>query len=191
MNEFTLKSGAKVRQPFNKIWFIVLAVVILTVIFSLFIPFDPSTFRLGELPIIFQRLFVPYDGRNWGDYFGMFKHMGTPLMQSIQISLGGTLIGSLLAFPIAFLSAGNIIKNKFISVPIKLFMNLIRSIPIVILAILAVFTVGLGVLSGIGQVIADNILYNYNIMVGVAILTIFVTVIFVQIFSNWARRKLK
>ncbi|MFA5649171.1 MAG: phosphonate ABC transporter, permease protein PhnE [Bacteroidales bacterium] len=260
---------AKVKQPFNKIWFVIGGLLITTIIFAQFIPFTPSSYRLSELGVIFKRLFVPYGVRTWNDYFGYFKEMQTPLIESIQISLGGTIIGSVLAFPVAFLSAHNVIKNKFISVPIKLIMNLVRSIPMIILAVLATFMVGTGVLSGIvaitlfsfgimakmlyeaietvdmspfealessganklvafnyaifsqikpiylgyviyvfeinvrssavlgyvgaggiGQVISDNILYNYN-KVGVAIITIFITVIVVQIFSNWTRRKLK
>lgn len=269
MREYTLKSGAKVKQPFNIIWIIVGVILALIVGFSFFIPFDISTVSLGELGVIFKRLFIPYAGRTWKDYFGYFPEMLVPLQESIQISLGGTIIGSLLAFPIAFFSARNIIKNKFISIPIKFIMNLVRSIPMIILAIFATFLVGYGILSGImaitlfsfgimskmlyeaietvdmspfealessgankvvafyyavftqikpiylgyiiyifeinvrasavlgyvgaggiGQVISDNILYNYN-RVGVAIITILIAVILTQIFSNWARRKLK
>ncbi|MDY0214045.1 MAG: phosphate/phosphonate ABC transporter permease [Bacilli bacterium] len=270
MREYTLSSGTKVKQPFNKIWFILAIVLVLTIIFATFIPIPDKIF-LSELGTIMRRLFVPYGNRTWKDYFGYFNYqdMGIPLIQSIQISLGGTIIGSLLAFPIAFLSAGNIVKNKFLQIPTKVIMNFIRSIPIVILAVMAVFVVGTGILSGIvavtlfsfgimskmlyeaietvdmsafealessgankfiafyyavfteikpiylgymiyifeinvrssavlgyvgaggiGQVISDNVLYNYN-KVGVAIIVMFLTVIAVQIFSNWARRKLK
>lgn len=269
MSEFTLASGKKVKQPLNKIWFVVGAILVLFMIFSQFITYNVSNIALSELGVILKKLFVPYGGRTWADYFSYFPEMMTPLTQSIQISLGGTIIGSLLAFPVAFFTAHNVIKNRYVSTPIKFIMNFIRSIPTLILAVIATFLVGNGVLSGIiaitlfsfgimskmlyeaietvdmspfealessgankivafryailtqifpiylgymiyvfeinvrasailgyvgaggiGQVISDNILYNYN-RVGVAIITIFVTVIIVQLVSNYARRKLK
>lgn len=269
MSEFVLASGKRVKQPFNKIWIVVGILFVLLVIFSYFINYNPRSINLGELGVIIKKLFIPYGGRDWGDYFSYFPEMLTPLTQSIQISLGGTVIGSLVAFPIAFLTAHNVIKNKYISVPVKFVMNFIRSIPTLILAVIATFLVGNGVLAGIiaitlfsfgimskmlyeaietvdmspfealestganklvsfryaiftqvlpiylgymiyifeinvrasailgyvgaggiGQVISDNILYNYN-RIGVAIITIFITVVIVQLFSNYARKKLK
>ncbi len=160
MSEFVLKSGSRVKQPFNKIWFVVGAILIMLMIAGQFIPTDFRNVQLGELGVIIKKLFVPYGGRTWADYFGYFKEMGTPLLQTIQISLGGTVIGSLFAFPFAFLTARNVIKNKYISIPIKFVMNFIRSIPTIILAVLATFLVGNGVLSGIVAIT----LFSFGIM---------------------------
>lgn len=74
----------------------------------------------------------------------------TPLAQTIQMAIVGTLIGGLAAVPFAFLSAGNIVKNAFVRGIIRFVMNLIRSIPQMLLAALFVAVVGIGTLSGVG-----------------------------------------
>lgn len=149
MREYHLSNGKVVKQPFSKIWLVLAVLIILFAIFLQFIQLTGIRFNFPVMWQMLYELFIPYQGRNWSDYFAYFLRMGRPLMETLQISLGGTLIGGILAFPIAFLSARNMIKNRFISVPIKLFMNLIRSIPAVVLAVIGLFLVGLGVLAGL------------------------------------------
>lgn len=149
MREYTLRNGKTVKQPFNKIWIVLAVLVVLFVIFMQFIPITGIRYNFPVMWKMLYELFVPYNGRTWSDYFAYFQEMGKPLVETLQISFGGTLIGGILAFPVAFLSARNIIKNRLISIPIKLFMNLIRSIPAVVLAVIGLFLVGLGVLAGL------------------------------------------
>ncbi|MDF7637135.1 phosphonate ABC transporter, permease protein PhnE [Leuconostocaceae bacterium ESL0958] len=74
----------------------------------------------------------------------------TPLAQTVQMAIVGTLLGGLLAIPFAFLAAANIIRNAALRWFIRLVMNLIRSIPQMLLAALFVAVVGIGTLSGVG-----------------------------------------
>ena len=80
--------------------------------------------------------------------FAFFPRMIDPLLETIKISIAGTLIGSLLAIPFAIFSASNIVKNTFIYTPVRFFMSLIRTIPVLIYAAILMFIVGMGFLAG-------------------------------------------
>lgn len=149
MKTFKLSSGAVVRKPFNKIW-IVLVTILLLVGLSLFsvlriVPF----FNLSVLGDILKKMFSPRPYQDWGDYFGYMVNLKEPLFETLFMAFGGTVIGSVLAIPVALLSAKNISKIKWIYVPIRALLNLFRTIPVVLLAVLAVSLVGIGVLSGL------------------------------------------
>lgn len=73
----------------------------------------------------------------------------TPLIETIQMALVGTFLGGVAAIPAALLSAENIVKNKFVRGLVRLLMNLIRSLPEMLLAALFVAVVGIGALSGV------------------------------------------
>lgn len=73
----------------------------------------------------------------------------TPLAQTVQMAIVGTLIGGIAAIPFAFLAANNIVRNAFVRGIIRFVMNLIRSIPQMLLAALFVAVVGIGTLSGV------------------------------------------
>jgi len=148
MTKFTLDNGKSVVKPFNKFWIVLGILSALIIFFSLFITFTPSLINLGELGVIINKMFTPKAGRTWGDYFGFMFTLWEPLLATLEMSLAGTIIGSLLAVPIAILAAKNIFKSKWIYMPIRLYMNLVRTIPAMVLAVVAVYFVGIGVLSG-------------------------------------------
>lgn len=145
----TLSNGKIVVKPFNKIWIVLGTLIALVVIFWQFIRFDPSLIQWGELPILIVKLFTPKGNRTWGDYFSYMLKLWNPLVDTMQMSFAGTLIGSLLAVPVAVLAARNLVKTKWIYVPVRFVMNLIRTIPAMVLALISVFFVGIGILSGI------------------------------------------
>lgn len=149
MTKFTLQNGKTIVKPFNKIWIILAIVTTLVVIFSFFIRFEPSLINLSELGVIIKKMFTPKAGRTWGDYFGFINQLWEPLISTIEMSLAGTVIGSVLAVPLAILAAKNIFKSQWVYVPIRFIMNLIRTVPAMLLAVLAVYFVGIGVLSGV------------------------------------------
>jgi len=160
MFKYVTSSGSTIRKPFNKIWIILTVLVLLILFFWQFITFDPRYIRLSELPILLEKIFTPKAGRTWGDYFLYMLQLREPLMDTLKMSLAGTVIGSFAAIPLAILSARNIFKSRFVYMPARLIMNLIRTIPVMILALVAVFFVGIGVLSGILAII----LFTFGIM---------------------------
>jgi len=153
MNKFQITNGKTIIKPFNKIWFILAILITLIIILWQFITYDPSMIDLSQLFVIVKQMFTPKNTiltqRTWADYFAYMWELKDPLWITIQMSIGGTLIGSFFAVPFAILAARNVFKNKYISTPFRFIMNLIRTIPIILLAIIGVAMVGTGVLSGI------------------------------------------
>lgn len=153
MSKLTITNGKTIVKPFNRTWIILAVVITLLVIFWQFITYNTSLFDLSQLGVVIKQMFTPkntaLDQRTWGDYFSFMLELREPLWITIQMSIGGTLIGSVLALPFAIFAARNVFKNKYINAPFKFVMNLIRTIPVILLAIIGVAMVGVGVLSGI------------------------------------------
>lgn len=153
MTKITITNGKTIIKPFNKIWIILAVILVLIVIFWQFITYNPNLIDLSQMGDILRKMFTPkntnLDQRTWGEYFAFMLTLGEPLWITIQMSIGGTIIGSIFALPFAILAARNVFKNKFINVPARFIMNLIRTVPAMLLVIIGVAMVGTGVLSGI------------------------------------------
>jgi phosphonate transport system permease protein len=157
---FQLKDGTTIRQPFPRAYLYFFLVMILTLFFSSFITYNPQSINLGELNSIISRLFQPKTGRTWEQYFAFMLTLEKPLIDTINMSFAGTLIGSVLAIPFAIFMASNIVKTGWIFRPIRFLTNLFRTIPQLVLALIAVFFVGLGILAGIIAIT----LFSFGIM---------------------------
>lgn len=72
-----------------------------------------------------------------------------PILETIQMALLGTTIGTLVAVPFSVLAARNLVKNTILRGFIRLFLNLVRTLPDLLLAALAVAVVGIGATAGI------------------------------------------
>ncbi|MBW7477246.1 phosphonate ABC transporter, permease protein PhnE [Paenibacillus oenotherae] len=71
------------------------------------------------------------------------------MLETIRMALVGTTIGALLAVPVALLCAGNIAASRWLYHPARLLLNLIRTLPDLLLAAIFVSIFGLGPLPGI------------------------------------------
>jgi phosphonate transport system permease protein len=72
-----------------------------------------------------------------------------PLLETIRMALVGTFWGALIAFPVAVLAASNFLKNPWVSKPLRLVLNVFRTIPAMVLASLFVAVFGTGPFSGV------------------------------------------
>lgn len=68
-------------------------------------------------------------------------------LETLMIALVGTAVGVVVALPLGFLAASNI-SPGWVHQPVKLFLGAIRSIPLIVVAILFVSAVGLGPFPG-------------------------------------------
>ncbi|MBS4193036.1 phosphonate ABC transporter, permease protein PhnE [Bacillus sp. FJAT-49705] len=82
---------------------------------------------------------------NWS-YFGKIV---PAMLETIRMALLGTTFGAIIAIPIALFSASNIVKNTWVFYPVRFILNLIRTIPDLLLAAIFVSIFGLGPLPGI------------------------------------------
>ncbi len=81
--------------------------------------------------------------------FRFLPRMTGPMIETIQLSVGGTLIGSVLAVPVAIFSASNIVKASAIYGSVRFAMSLIRTIPVLVYAAMLMFIVGMGAMAGL------------------------------------------
>lgn len=133
--------------------------------FKIVAPYPITLFIVGTLIFVF---FVAIDvaNVNLGMFFKNFHNMGRivgklvkpnfsyvpkmigPLLDTLKISIAGTVIGAFFAIPFAVLSSSNIIKNPYIYTPVRFIMSLIRTIPVLVYAAILMFIVGMGILAG-------------------------------------------
>jgi phosphonate transport system permease protein len=81
--------------------------------------------------------------------YSYFPVIFQKLMETIKISIIGTTIAVIFAFPFSFLATHIVMKNKIIYYFSRIFMNFIRTIPDIVLASIFVAIFGIGVLPGI------------------------------------------
>ncbi|MBE4906438.1 phosphonate ABC transporter, permease protein PhnE [Bacillus luteolus] len=82
-----------------------------------------------------------------------------PLMDTIKMSLLGSILGAIVALPIAVLSSNNVTKNKGIVAFFKVFLSLLRTLPSLVTALIATFVFGLGPMAGTVAIFLFTISY--------------------------------
>lgn len=98
--------------------------------------------------------------QNLGQFFELIKKMlhpqwsylavvVAPISETIKMAIVGTTIGTLVAVPFCLLAARNIAINRFISSIVRFFLNIVRTIPDLMLAALFVAIVGIGSFAGV------------------------------------------
>jgi len=97
---------------------------------------------LGQIGHFISLMFPPSPGR----HLGLFLNA---LAETLAIALLGTLIAALVAFPVGFLAAKNIVPNVFAHFAVRRFLDTIRGVDVLIWALIFVNVVGLGPFAGI------------------------------------------
>lgn len=92
--------------------------------------------------------------------FAYIPHIFTPLFYTIQMSVTGTVIGSVLACILAPACAGSMDFPKWIRYVLRFLIQILRSFPALILALCATFLFGLGTFAGTFAIT----LYTFAIM---------------------------
>ncbi|MBO1002618.1 phosphonate ABC transporter, permease protein PhnE [Pseudogracilibacillus auburnensis] len=78
-----------------------------------------------------------------------FQVITSPMLETIRMAVIGTTFGGLLAFPLAMLAARNVFFLSIITGPARFLLNLIRTLPELLLAALFVAIFGIGPIPGI------------------------------------------
>ena len=121
--------------------------VILLLVIASWIAIDVTGFNLTVLIkrgkqflVILEQMFPPnldYMNSIWG-----------PLFDTIKMSLLGSVIGSLLAIPFSIIAASNVVKSRVVISLSRLFLSLVRTLPTLVIALIATYIFGLGTLAG-------------------------------------------
>lgn len=138
----TLANGHTTVRPRSRMPLILL-VLVAVVVWSLRLTgFDMSTIisRFSKLLDILVKIFQP----TWG----FFPKVVGPLVDTVKMSILGTVIGCLLALPIAVLASSNINHMKFIVSALRVLLGLIRTVPTLVIALVCALIFGLGTFAG-------------------------------------------
>ena len=102
--------------------------------------FETIIKRGNEFFVILKDMFPPN--------FDYMKTVIPPLIETIKISVLGSLIGSFIAIPFAMLCSVNINKSKIILNLVRVVMSITRTLPTLIIALISTYIFGLGTFAG-------------------------------------------
>lgn len=138
----TLSNG-KVVQPKMSPAIYVVPILTFFTIYSIKL----TKFNLGTLFKRGYQFFVILDGMIPPN-FAYFDKIWAPLVATIMMSVIGTLAGAFLSLPAAYLSSENMMQNKFVKLVVKSFMSVVRTFPILVLALIFRIIFGIGAFAG-------------------------------------------
>ena len=98
---------------------------------------------LGRLAGI-ARLMLPPTPGSWSHFWLYLDTLG----QTLAIALLGTLLAAVLAFPVGFIAARNIVANRIVHFLARRSLDTVRSVDILIWALIWIDVVGLGPFAG-------------------------------------------
>ena len=146
------------KRPIGAI-FALICVVIVFGVCAYFTKLDSTvTIRFDKIPEIISQLFTPSKWslktqERWWDY--LFNTACVRIWETIEMVFIATVLGTLLAVPFYLLASGNVTKSKPVNVIVRVIINIIRTIPTFVLAIIGA------------------IFYGYNNTAGIFAMTIF------------------
>ncbi|ADU69758.1 phosphonate ABC transporter, permease protein PhnE [Pantoea sp. At-9b] len=141
----------------RRIALIALAVVLYYVFFFAFFGIEWSRLLIGcqQLGRYFLRMFVWQDFANWP--FGYYL---SQIGITLAIVFAGTLTATLLALPISFLAARNVMHDPItrpISLLVRRLLDILRGIDMAIWGLIFVRAVGMGPLAGVLAIVMQDI----------------------------------
>lgn len=127
---------------------LVLFLVFWSVLYTGF-SFSDLIYGLPQIGTLFTQMFPP----DWS----YLEQILNPMLDTIRMAIVGTFIGSIIAVPIALLCAKNISRSKWIAMPARFILNIVRTIPDLLLAAIFVAVFGIGQIPGVLAVIVLTI----------------------------------
>ena len=140
--EIVLSDGRKIQPPTPITPFVIIVLVIAIFISAKVTGFELSTIlkRGDEFFVILKDMFPPN--------LSYAKDVIGPLTETIKMSLLGSMIGSFIAIPFAILSSVNINKSKIVLTIVRIALSIARTLPTLIIALIATYVFGLGTFAG-------------------------------------------
>jgi phosphonate transport system permease protein len=132
-------SVLKPRSRALLIWVVLIAAIIGSVKIT---GFDLSIIvkRGYQFTVILAKIFNP----KWG----YFEKVIPPLLDTIKMSVMGSVIGSTLALPFAVLSSANINRNGAVVALLRVLLNIVRTLPTLVIASICALIFNLGTFAG-------------------------------------------
>ena len=140
--QITLQNGHTVNRPRSRTPLIA-AVVIFALALSVRVTgFDLSIIfrRANQLTKILGQIFQPDPA--------FFEKVVSPLFDTIKMSILGSVIGCLLALPYAVAASANINRSKPLLAALRFVLNIVRTLPTLVIASSCALVFGLGTFAG-------------------------------------------
>lgn len=140
--QYVLESGRTVQERRSRLPLVLVLLIIATVIAGEVTGFSFSTLvRRISFFFVMLRDMVPPD-------WSYMPRVWQPLMDTIKMSLLGSFIGAVLCIPFSVVCASNLVKNRFVTGFFKLFYSVVRTLPTLVIALIATYIFGLGTFAG-------------------------------------------
>ena len=138
----TLSSGHTIVRKRTRVPLIViiLAVVIYFSVKMTGFNFDIIVKRGYQLGAIFKKIFQP----KWS----YWKDIVEPLIETVKMSIMGSALGSVIALPFAVFASANINKNRVIVSLLRIILNIVRTLPTLVIASICALIFRLGSFAG-------------------------------------------
>lgn len=108
---------------------------------------------LTRLGTIVSFMFPPYIWTTWQEWSEILKALG----ETVAMSFLGTLLGAIVAFPLAFLGAKNIMPLGWLRLSARRGFDALRAIEQIVLALIFIRAFGLGPLPGVFAIAVSEI----------------------------------
>ncbi len=137
-----LENGHSIDAPQSRLPLILIITLIIVIISLKVTNFNLATVinRIHQMWAILGKIFHP----DWS----FFRKVTGPLLDTIKMSILGSITGCLLALPFGILASSNIIRNKAVVSVIRFILGLIRTLPTLIIANICALIFSLGTFSG-------------------------------------------
>lgn len=148
-----LPNGKVVHEKRSRtplIWLIVIIAIALSVHFTNF-SLKVLFTRIGQFFVIIVHMIPP-------DWQSLNK-VWNPLFDTIKMSLLGSVIGAIIALPVAILASSNIVHSRIVVSIFKIMLSLLRTLPTLVSALIATFVFGLGPMAGIIAILLFTLSY--------------------------------
>ncbi len=137
-----LENGKRVLERRSRMPFILLILLLLAILSIQITQFSLTTLlENGSRFFDILREMVP---PNW-DYL---PNIWEPLLDTLKMSILGSFVGAVLALPVAYFAANNMVKNRLVLGAVRLFLSLVRTLPTLVAALIATYVFGLGTMAG-------------------------------------------
>ncbi|WP_249872098.1 phosphonate ABC transporter, permease protein PhnE [Oceanobacillus saliphilus] len=140
--KLTLPNGKIIKEKRSRTPLIVILITISIIVSVNITGFDMKILmdRWSQFFVIIGQMIPP----TW-EYL---PHLWGPLMDTIKMSLLGSLLGATAAVPAAVMASSNITRNKAVSGVAKFSLSILRTLPTLVSALIATFIFGLGTMAG-------------------------------------------
>ena len=138
----TLENGHTVQRPRSRMPLIAAAVIAALALSISVTGFDIAIIfkRANQLTKILGQIFQPDPS--------FFSKVLPPLFDTIKMSVMGSVIGCILALPFSVAASANINKNGVLLSALRFLLNIVRTLPTLVIASICALVFGLGTFAG-------------------------------------------